>query len=146
MRFLLGLVICVALATAIPDPQSGLFRGRKIGGGRPTIGGRNNNRNEEKPAANARPAANRVAPAPSAPATAAPSRAAPVKAVDAKCSETLPALMRSCQTSPWLPVKCTGINEANCTSDIPKKNVGYPLCSGDNPSGFKRQNELVSNG
>ncbi|XP_064077820.1 uncharacterized protein LOC135195514 isoform X2 [Macrobrachium nipponense] len=90
MRFLLGLVICVALAAAVPDPdpQSGLFRGRKIGGGRPAIGSRN--RAEEKPATTNTRASSATRPAAAAaspPSTAAPSRSAPIKQVDARCNE-----------------------------------------------------------
>lgn len=81
MKFLLGLVFCVALAAAIPDPQGGLFRGRKIGGGRPTV--QRPRTEENKPTA---PRVNRPA-QPNAPVVSPAPKAESLVKSDAKCNE-----------------------------------------------------------
>lgn len=80
MKFLLGLVFCVALAAAVADPQGGLFRGRKIGGGRPSIG-RVRNTEDKTAALRGRPAQQ------NSPVTSVAARPAPVKVEAAKCNE-----------------------------------------------------------
>lgn len=82
MKLLLGLVLCVALVAALPEAQSGLFRGRRVGGGR---GGFQRNRaedNKDKPAPS--PAAR---PKPAQSSSSSSSSRASVVIPDAKCNE-----------------------------------------------------------
>ncbi|KAK3867646.1 hypothetical protein Pcinc_026911, partial [Petrolisthes cinctipes] len=80
MRILAGLIFCVALASAIPEPQGGgLFRGRKIGGRLSANNRRQDNTFDDKPSRR---------PAVAQPTSAAPaSQSARITQVDSSCSE-----------------------------------------------------------
>ncbi|XP_050731299.1 uncharacterized protein LOC127005928 isoform X2 [Eriocheir sinensis] len=85
MRILAGLMVCLALAAAVPEPQGGgLFRGRKIAGRLSGVGNRRDNTFEEKPTRS------RTA-APAAPVAAAAATPAPAKLPEStsSCSENV---------------------------------------------------------